>query len=59
MKNLVYSIQEAIEILSRTPRVLRVLLTGLDLKWLNYRKLDQAFSSLDVVRHLILGEKTD
>lgn len=54
-----YSIQEAIEILSRTPRVLRVLLTGLDLKWLNYRKLDQAFSSLDVVRHLILGEKTD
>ena len=54
-----YSVQEAIEILSRTPRVLRVLLTGLDPKWLNYRKHDKAFSSLDVVGHLILGEKAD
>lgn len=59
VKNLVYSIQEAIEILSRTPRVLRVLLTGLDPIWLNFRKHDQAFSPLDVVGHLILGEKTD
>jgi len=59
VKNLVYSIQEAIEILSRTPRVLRVLLTGLDPIWLNFRKQDQAFSPLDVVGHLILGEKTD
>ncbi|MHA1989361.1 MAG: DinB family protein [Candidatus Hodarchaeales archaeon] len=54
-----FSLQEAIEILSRTPKVLRELLEGFDLKWLNFRKRDDAFSPLDVMGHLILGEKTD
>jgi hypothetical protein len=54
-----YSLDEAIDILSRTPKVLRELLEGLSSKWLNFRKRDDAFSPLDVIGHLILGEKTD
>jgi len=56
---MVYNLQEAIEILSRTPKVLRELLGGLDEKWLNYRKHDKAFSPSDVLGHLLLGEQTD
>jgi hypothetical protein len=56
---MVYELREAIEILSRTPKVLRDLLGGLDEKWVNYRKHDKAFSPSDVIGHLIFGEQTD
>lgn len=56
---MVYSLMDTIDILSRTPRVLRDLLEGLDTKWANFRKHDQAFSPKDVIGHLILGEKYD
>lgn len=58
-KSMVYDLQEAIKILSRTPKVLRELLGGLDDKWLNFRKYDKAFSPSDVIGHLISGEQTD
>jgi hypothetical protein len=54
-----YSLQEAIDILSRTPKVLRELLEDLNPKLLNFQKREDAFSPLDVLGHLILGEKTD
>lgn len=57
--NMVNDLQEAIEILSRTPKVLRELLGGLDDKWLNFRKHNKAFSPSDVIGHLISGEQTD
>jgi hypothetical protein len=56
---MVYDLQEAIEILIRTPKVLRKLLGGLDEKWLNFQKHDKAFSPSDVIGHLISGEQTD
>ncbi len=56
---MVYSIEDTIDILSRTPRVLRELLEDLDPKWVNFRKHGQAFSPKDVIGHLILGEKND
>ena len=56
---MVYELQEVVEILARTPKVLRELLGGLDEKWVNFRKHDKAFSPSDVIGHLIHGEKTD
>ncbi len=54
-----FELHEGIEILSRTPKVLRELLDGLDEEWLNFRKHEKAFSPIDVVGHLIYGEQTD
>ncbi|MFX0014317.1 MAG: DinB family protein [Promethearchaeota archaeon] len=54
-----FNLQEAIEILSRTPKILRDLLDGLDDKWVNYKKREDAFSPSEVVGHLIAGEQTD
>ena len=56
---MVYDLEEAITILSQTPKVLRELLEGLNESWLNFRKHDKAFSPSEVIGHLISGEKTD
>lgn len=56
---MVYELEEAITILSQTPKVLKALLGGLNDSWLNFRKHDKAFSPSEVVGHLISGEKTD
>ncbi|MHA2246671.1 MAG: DinB family protein [Candidatus Hodarchaeales archaeon] len=54
-----YDLEEAIEILSRTPKVLRELLGGLEDNWVNFQKHNEAFSPSDVIGHLIAGEQTD
>ena len=54
-----YSVTEAVQILSRVPKVLRTLLQGLDENWLTLRKSEDAFTPSDVVGHLIFGEQTD
>ncbi|WP_455140376.1 DinB family protein [Candidatus Hodarchaeum mangrovi] len=56
---MVYDLEEAIELLSRTPKVLRELMEGLNKNWVNFKKHDAAFSPSDVVGHLIAGEQTD
>ncbi|MFW9778017.1 MAG: DinB family protein [Candidatus Heimdallarchaeota archaeon] len=56
---MVYSLKDTVDILSRTPSILRKLLENLDVQWLNFRKHDAAFSPKDVIGHLILGEKYD
>jgi hypothetical protein len=56
---MIFSLEDTIDVLSRTPRVLRELLEDLDPKWVNFRKHGQAFSPKDVIGHLILGEKND
>jgi hypothetical protein len=54
-----YELEEAITILSQTPKVLQELLGGLNESWLNFRKHNKAFSPSEVIGHLISGEQND
>lgn len=54
-----FELREGMEILSRTPDVLRAWLTGLSPAWLAATEGPQTWSPLEVVGHLIHGEKTD
>jgi hypothetical protein len=54
-----YDLSEAVEILSRTPAVLRTLLAGLPDHWTKQNEGPETWSPYDVVGHLIHGEKTD
>lgn len=54
-----YSVQEAVQILERTPALLKLLLEDLPGGWLHGNEGAGTFSPFDVVGHLIHGEKTD
>jgi len=54
-----FSVDEAINILQRTPSVLRALLQVLPDHWARANYGPDTFSPFDVVGHLIHGEKTD
>jgi hypothetical protein len=54
-----YSIEQAIEILERTPAVCTALLAGLSDDWIINNEGPETFSPYDVIGHLIHGEKTD
>ena len=54
-----FSLEEAIPILERTPRVIDAMLRGLPDAWLHCNEGPDTFSPFDVVGHLIHGEKTD
>jgi hypothetical protein len=54
-----FRIDEAIEILQRTPAVLQAMLAGQPAAWLDCRDDAKSFSALDVLGHLIYGEMTD
>jgi hypothetical protein len=54
-----YSLEKSYEILDRTPRVLKALLSNLDNDWVTKNEGPETFSPYDVVGHLIHGEKTD
>lgn len=54
-----YSIERSIEILERTPMVLKELLMDINEDWLMGNEGPETFSPYDVVGHLIHGEKTD
>ncbi len=54
-----YNIQEATQILERTPAVLRSLLQDLPDDWVMNNEGPDTFSPYDVMGHLIHGEKTD
>ena len=51
--------QEAIEVLERTPTVLRSMLSGLSEPWVLNNYGSETFSPFDVVGHLIHGERAD
>ncbi len=53
------SLSEVVAILSRSPATLVALLDGLPDGLLSARMADNTFSAVDVVGHLIDGEKTD
>ena len=52
-------LDEAVEILRRTPGVLRELLLGLPDAWLTHMEGPDTWSPRDVVGHLIHGEQED
>ncbi len=54
-----YRLDQAIEVLSRTPAVLRNMLGGLSEPWIVNNYGEETFSPFDVVGHLIHGERTD
>jgi hypothetical protein len=54
-----YSREQAIEILERTPAVLKSLLANINNDWVMNNEGPDTFSPYDVVGHLIHGEKTD
>ncbi len=54
-----FRVKQAIEILSRTPSVLRAMLEGLSEPWVLNNYGEETFSPFDVVGHLIHGERTD
>ncbi len=54
-----FMLEQAVEVLRRTPRVLSAMLGGLSDPWVLNNYGDRTFSPFDVVGHLIHGEKTD
>lgn len=54
-----FNLQQSLEILERTPRVIENLLRGLSQEWINQNEGPETWSPYDIVGHLIHGEKTD
>jgi hypothetical protein len=54
-----FSINKSIEILERTPDVLRLWLTGLSAEWIAANEGEDTWSPYDIIGHFIHGEKTD
>lgn len=54
-----YNLNDAVNILERTPMLLRTMLDGLSEEWLNNNEGEGTWSPYDVVGHLVHGEKTD
>ena len=54
-----YSKEQGIEILERTPAILKSLLANISQDWVMNNEGADTFSPYDVVGHLIHGEKTD
>ena len=54
-----FELNQSLQILRRTPGVLRHLLTGLDADWIETNYGKETFSPFDVIGHLLHGEQTD
>lgn len=54
-----FSIDKTVEILERTPGVVRALLAGLSEEWIHHNEGGESWSPFVVVGHLLHGEKTD
>ena len=54
-----FSIDNSIEILSATPFVLEALLSQLSSEWINNNEGENTWSPIEIVIHLINGEKTN
>jgi len=54
-----FKIDEAIEVLERTPIVIEEMLKGLPADWVMHNEGPDTWSPYDIVGHLIHGEKTD
>ncbi len=54
-----FDLTQGIQVLERTPAVLRALLSGLSRDWTHGNEGPETWSPFDVVGHLIEGEETD
>lgn len=54
-----FTIKQSVEVLERTPAVLKTLLSNLSDDWTMNNEGPDTFSPFDVVGHLLHGEKTD
>lgn len=54
-----FELNQAIEILAKTPSVLRSMLFDLSPEWTNANEGQDTFTPFDILGHLIHGEKTD
>ena len=54
-----FNLERSIEILQRTPLVLKFMLSGLSDEWTSTNEGSKTWSAYDVVGHLIHGELTD
>ena len=54
-----FRLDQSVEVLERTPAVLRAMLAGLSEPWVMNNYGSETWSPFDVVGHLIHGEKTD
>lgn len=54
-----YDLHKSIQILERTPKVVRSLLQGLHEDWVHQNEGGDSWSPFDIVGHLVHGEKTD
>jgi hypothetical protein len=54
-----FSLERGVEILERTPQVIRDLLSGLSQEWLDGTEGPDTWSPYIIVGHLIHGERTD
>lgn len=54
-----FDLDHSIEILERTPQVLKIMLTGLSDEWTHANEGAETWSAYDIVGHLIHGELTD
>ncbi|GGH78562.1 hypothetical protein JOD43_001011 [Pullulanibacillus pueri] len=54
-----FNMNEAIEVLERTPQTLSTFLTGLSEAWLQSNEGDGTWNVTEVIDHLIEGEKTN
>ncbi|OQP62576.1 hypothetical protein A3860_28205 [Niastella vici] len=54
-----FDIEKAIPVLERTPQVIEALLNGLPDEWIYSNEGGDTWTPIDIVAHLIFGEKTD
>ena len=54
-----FDLEQALELLSKTPTILNEWLGNLPEEWSHYRSDEESWSAFDIVGHLIYGEKTD
>ncbi len=54
-----FNLDETVAVLARTPAALDALLRGLPERWVRSNEGKDTWSALDIVGHLIVGERTD
>ena len=54
-----FNLEQAVDVLRRTPATLQVLLEGAGERWVRGREGPDTFSAFDNIGHLIDGEETD
>ena len=54
-----FELSKSVEILERTPKVVKAMLDGLSDDWIRNNEGPETWSAYDIVGHLIHGEKTD